>query len=151
MKKIYLLIILISPLFLQAQVAISEVYYDTPYLERLELDRRSHAGEFIELYNYSKEDIDISGWRLSDNTGGFNFPEGTIIKSNDYLVVAYKDDQNLNFFDLFSNTSEDDNGDKIIYQRNIILNNYDDRVILWANKIKEHNLNKFYISCLGVK
>jgi len=45
--------------------------------------------EFVELYNNSSQDIDISGWQLDDIDGGsspYNIPDGTIIESGAYLV-----------------------------------------------------------------
>lgn len=43
--------------------------------------------EFIELYNPSEDDQDLSGWRLSKAVD-FVFPDGTIIPSKGYLLIA---------------------------------------------------------------
>jgi hypothetical protein len=43
--------------------------------------------EFIELYNQLAIDTDISNWRL-DGDVQFNFPEGTTIPAQSYLVIA---------------------------------------------------------------
>ena len=43
--------------------------------------------EFVELYNQNTADVDLSGWRLSGGVD-FDFPEGTIIDGQGYLVVA---------------------------------------------------------------
>lgn len=46
--------------------------------------------DWIELYNSSKEEADISGWGLSDNSGEpyrYVFPDGTRIPANGRLVV----------------------------------------------------------------
>lgn len=47
-------------------------------------------GDWIEIYNKGKEDIDISGWKLTDadSTHRFIFAANTWIKANDYLVVS---------------------------------------------------------------
>jgi hypothetical protein len=47
-------------------------------------------GDWIEIYNKGKEDIDISGWKLtdSDTTHQFIFASNTWIKANTYLVVS---------------------------------------------------------------
>lgn len=46
------------------------------------------AGDWIELYNYSKETVDVSGWRFTDNDGVFIFPDGSGIDGNSYLVLG---------------------------------------------------------------
>jgi methionine-rich copper-binding protein CopC len=48
--------------------------------------------EFIELYNESEKDIDISKWKVKDDTktGKYIFPDKTEIKSGGYIVV-YKE------------------------------------------------------------
>lgn len=43
--------------------------------------------EWIELYNQMGIDIDMSGWRL-EGAVRYTFPEGTLIQSGDYLIVA---------------------------------------------------------------
>ena len=44
-------------------------------------------GEFIELFNKGNESIDLSAWAFTDGVD-YNFPGGTILPSNGYLVVA---------------------------------------------------------------
>lgn len=46
--------------------------------------------DWIELYNNSDRDIDISGWifKDSDDLHIYTFPNGTVIKENDYLVLC---------------------------------------------------------------
>jgi len=43
--------------------------------------------EFLELYNPGDQPVDLSGWSLSEGLS-FTFPEGTVLASADYLVVA---------------------------------------------------------------
>ena len=46
--------------------------------------------DWIEVYNMSDEDMDISGYFLNDKDvadGGFQIPDGTIIKANGFYVV----------------------------------------------------------------
>ncbi|MEI7425383.1 MAG: lamin tail domain-containing protein [Candidatus Moraniibacteriota bacterium] len=49
--------------------------------------------EFIELYNLSEKDENLSGWILRDSskTGKYTFPESITIKTKSFLVVAKKD------------------------------------------------------------
>lgn len=46
--------------------------------------------DWIELYNNSEEDIDLSGYYLSDDTDfrkHWAFPKNTVIAANDYLII----------------------------------------------------------------
>jgi len=53
-------------------------------------DAPTDPGDWVEIYNKGKEDIDISGWKLSDSdpTHQFVFEANTWIKANEYLVVS---------------------------------------------------------------
>lgn len=53
-------------------------------------DAQPDPGDWIEIYNKGKYDIDLSGWKLtdSDSTHQYVFTPNTWIKSNDYLVVS---------------------------------------------------------------
>lgn len=132
MRKILFFILLIkiySGAF--SQIAITEVFYDTPYFEDMNGTGQSpypfninihHLGEFIELYNYTTEDITLNGWSLSDRGSRFVFPPNTVIKSGKFLIVAYKSaNSNILFPTMFPNTVGKES--QIIYQNAIILNN----------------------------
>ncbi|MBK8625320.1 MAG: CotH kinase family protein [Saprospiraceae bacterium] len=60
---------------------------------------KDEAGEnedWIELYNTTSTDIDISGFFITDNPDNlekFVIPEGTIIKANEYLIIWADEDQ----------------------------------------------------------
>ena len=51
---------------------------------------QADPGDWIEIYNKGKYDIDISGWKLTDTdpTHQFIFVANTWIKAGDYLVVS---------------------------------------------------------------
>ena len=69
-----------------AQVLINE--YSSSNLN-LFMDNHLKTEDWIELYNSSNEDINISGWHLSDKpdkSDKWMIPEGTIISANGYLV-----------------------------------------------------------------
>jgi hypothetical protein len=53
-------------------------------------DAMANPGDWIELTNKGQYDIDISGWKLTDSDPNhqFVFTANTIIKANEYLVVA---------------------------------------------------------------
>jgi hypothetical protein len=47
-------------------------------------------GDWIELYNGSRQSIDIGGWKFTDSDPAhlFTFPAGTILASDQYMVLA---------------------------------------------------------------
>ncbi len=48
------------------------------------------TGDWVELYNNSDEDVDLSGWILKDDDDShqFIFPDGLVLPARDYLVVC---------------------------------------------------------------
>ena len=65
------------------KVVFSEIYYDTIGTDEIE--------EWIEIYNNSPSEADLSGWKIIDNNGTgwyFTFPAGTTIKAGTYLTAA---------------------------------------------------------------
>jgi hypothetical protein len=45
--------------------------------------------EWVEVFNYGTEAVDVSGWTLKDNSSAaYTFPTGTSIPSGGYLVIA---------------------------------------------------------------
>jgi len=62
-----------------APVVINEIMYDP-----ISQDSRD---EYIELYNWTPQDVDLSGWSISDGVS-YAFPPGTVLKASNYLVVT---------------------------------------------------------------
>lgn len=54
-------------------------------------------GDWIELWNVSDDDVDLSGWKLQNsfNSGSYTFTEGTILASDERVVIC----QNLAAFE----------------------------------------------------
>lgn len=54
------------------------------------VDGKNQLSDYIELYNSTSEDIDISGYGLSDRKDKIKwmFPAGTVVKAGGYLVVS---------------------------------------------------------------
>jgi len=48
------------------------------------------SGDWVELYNHSVKDIDLSGWVFSDNQykDGFQLPKGTVIQKKGFVILA---------------------------------------------------------------
>ena len=103
----------IVPLPLTASpVTINEIHYDE--------DDKTLRAEFIEIYNNSDENIDISSWYFSDGID-YTFEAGTILNAHSYIVVAENPstlDEIFNFSDAlgpFANdTTLKNSGEKIV-------------------------------------
>lgn len=153
MKQIFYTFVLFFSPFLLGQVAITEVYYDTPVSEMLSHSEYAHAGEFIELFNYSKEDFDISGWILSDNESSITIPQNTMIKSGSFLIfrkpIQKYDENNTDgvdyFFKMFDEIQNPQNYyNQILSDKYFLLNNYDEGITLKTRKLNGKYLDKYY-------
>lgn len=146
MKILKLLVIaylITKPALVQAQIIISEVNFDVPGSEKIGINK--HYGEFIELFNYSDRDISLNGFMIKDLASVFHFPANTVIKSRDYIVVAYKNNTtNDNPITSFYPSSIGHES-KIIYQNKIRLRNRREKVELITNKINSYNLRNYYV------
>lgn len=139
MLKLYKLtttIALLFVLFLQGQVNISEVYFDTYFNEHSQ-DEQHHHGEFIELYNRSSQSVDLSNWMLLDYSGrgSFTIPQGTTIAANDFIIIAYGTESGLyskDFPILFPSALGKES--KIVYQQAFMLKNGREGVTLIDNQ-----------------
>ena len=130
---------------ISAQIVITEVFFDTPYSERLyrlnmsnqqiEEARRHHWGEFIEIYNYSDRDLSLQNWYVQDKLGTFWLPGNKVIKSGELMVIAYsKLGYNTTpFTELFSRTHGKES--QVILQDQILLRNKREIVKLGYNAI----------------
>ena len=83
-KKMLLLLILIAPQMVFANVLISEVLYDP---ETSESDT-----EYVELFNQGDVEVNISGWFLNTTSLQATIPAGSVIKANSYFLIADEDD-----------------------------------------------------------
>lgn len=115
-------------------VIISEVFYDTPLNEDMFSYTRfagHHNGEFIELYNPTAEDIDISQWSINDVASSFVFPANSIIRSREAILVIFKyPHSKFNFSDLFPTISGDT---KMFFHCRIWLRNEGEKISLHNN------------------
>ena len=126
-----------------SQIMITEVYYNTPYNEKLYFNKKvngvttselmdaekHHRGEFIEIYNYSDKDISLKNWYVKDLLKTFWLPEKTI-KKGEFMVIAYSvlPYNTTIFTEHFSTTIG--KGSQIIYQDQIILRNKREEITL---------------------
>jgi hypothetical protein len=62
-----------------SEVVINEIHSDP--------DVKTELVEFVELYNTSRQDVDLSGWYFSDGIF-YTFDEGTILAAGGYIIVC---------------------------------------------------------------
>lgn len=136
MKNLLLSICLLMFLYSNAQIAITEVYYDTPFSETATKNNFNHSGEYIELFNFTTEDINIGGWYLSDEEGSFQFPQNTIIPSGGIIMVAYLPVNVQPYIPSFFPTTQGKEA-QIFYQSEMQLNNYREVVSLYMTTVRE--------------
>src|SRR3989344_1555312 len=63
---------------------INKVYYDVKTPERGE----EGTNEWVEIYNQTNTDLDISGWQICDNTSCDTLPTTPIIPAQKYAVIV---------------------------------------------------------------
>jgi len=74
-------------------MVISEIMYHP-------LDRTDgRAGEFVELYNSEPVSTDIGGWSLAGDIS-YEFPAGTVVEPQSYLIVARNPDAYMNLMNV---------------------------------------------------
>jgi len=72
-----------DPIDRNEDIVINEIMFDAP---------SDHLnGEYIELYNRSGDAINLTGWKFTQGVS-FDFPDGTTIGGNSYLVIAADSD-----------------------------------------------------------
>lgn len=147
MKKIIFFISLflfgVLSLYGTNRVVISEIMYDTPLNEQIATGNPYSNGEYIELYNFEKTPVNLTGWKL---TGGgvtevYNFSAGTIIGAESFILIAYQyNNSKFDLNQLFSRLHTIESSVPPIYQRKIILSNSGETVSLIDNtgKVVDH-------------
>jgi len=74
------------------ELYITEVFYDTPGVDSKE--------EWVELYNPTNSDIDISGLFLRDNSNSWNLPFSTVINARSTIIIARNKTGFRNLYDV---------------------------------------------------
>jgi Lamin Tail Domain len=123
-NTIYLLVFLIlivsgsckkTYIWSPGEVVVNEVM---PHNSTTVTDQNGEYDDWIELYNLSVSDIDLSGFFLSDKRKDltrWKFPQGTFIPGQGYLIIwADKDTTELGLHANFKLSSE---GEKVILTR----------------------------------
>jgi len=150
------LLLVLTPM--HSQIIITEVNYDSPFYEgspnyHYHFDNNStrrHLGEYIELYNFSNEDIPLKGWFITDYVGKYVFPENAVIPAEDFIIIAYNDplwcsqsDDGLNTQNYFTTFFPNAIGkeSQIYYQNKIILRNTQETLKLFIGELRGMQTN----------
>ncbi|MCA9216755.1 MAG: lamin tail domain-containing protein, partial [Planctomycetales bacterium] len=72
---------------LLGEVVVSEVHFYSPDLDGKETGQRSEVFEFIELFNRSEIDVDLTGWRVSGDVD-YLFRNGPVVSSGQTVLVV---------------------------------------------------------------
>ena len=89
MKKSLLLLFLLPLIFIYAHAAQAEVIINEIMTNNGVFDNGEHY-DWIELYNTGNKDVNLASWGLSDKKKEpmqWQFPAGTVIKAQGYLLV----------------------------------------------------------------
>ena len=135
---------------------ISEVFFDSPLNEKMkpkvgvDLEGIHHNGEYIELYNNSATPVDLSGYKLGVLLYGysnFEIPKGTICKSKECIVIAFRHPNSPGFKlnEIFPTMSALDEM-KVLYHSSFVLGNHGNVVLLFnaSGKVASRlNYNKY--------
>lgn len=112
----------------EGTLVISEIFYDSPLYE-YQYGTGHEGGEFVELYNPRDEAVDISGWKLQGGDSKwerYTFASGTVIQPKEFILVVLLT-RYIRFLELFPDIPKG----RIFYQKQFILNNDGDEVILF--------------------
>jgi len=116
--KFFLVILfaIFIPVFLiEAQdlpkIIISEIYYNPDSLHGA-TGTSEWKNEWIEIKNLDQKEIDISGWRISDNNATISIPQSSPIPSNGFAIIT-SDISTFSFWQIPENTIKIVLGQKI--------------------------------------
>lgn len=84
MKKLFLGLVLMALTLssIGQTIAITEINYNS--------DPYNKSNDWVELHNYGGSAVDISNWKLKDETpfNSFTIPAGTVLDANEYVVLV---------------------------------------------------------------
>ena len=110
-------------------VVIAEVLYDSPFAFS---ESSLNKGEFISLYNYEEDDVNIGGWRVqitdlmnsTQNTYTYTIPNNTILPAFSLAVIASRcAGSTFNIGDFYSSEDSDESGNITLYTQDLVFPN----------------------------
>ena len=123
------LFLFITGLFAQNTVVIAEVLYDSPFAFS---ESTLSKGEFVSLYNYEEDDVNIGGWRVqvtdlmnsTQNTYTYTIPNNTILPAFSLAVIASRCAGST--FDIgvfYGSEDSDERGNITLYTQDLVFPN----------------------------
>ena len=79
---------------LETDVVINEIMYHPP--------TNSENDAYLEIYNRGEKSVNLSGWSISGGIS-FEFPKGTTLRRDSYLVIAKARDHLISKYRLAPN------------------------------------------------
>lgn len=152
MKKSRVLWIAAGILFLstclsaqKSTVVIAEVLYDSPLAYSAST---VHEGEFISLYNYEEEDVNIGGWRVQvtdltstqKSISTYTIPANTVLPAFSLAVIAPR--RSNSTFDVgafYGSEDSDSSGNITLYTQNLVFPDTRSRIRIYdaQNKVQD--------------
>ena len=129
-------------------VVIAEVMYDHPLYDN-EATKTGYQGEFMSLYNYEEEDVDISGWRIeiTDMTASpqkqysYTLPANIILPESGIAVIASRaTNSNFNVLQFYgAEMPEESEGYFLLYTSTLAFPDTRSRIRLYnaQNKLQD--------------
>ena len=109
--------------FVMAQtssVVIAEIMYDNP-LQDNEAVRPGVNGEFLSVYNYGEDDVNVGGWRveITDATSlskyTYTIPANTVLPSMSLAIIASRASSTFDIWSFYGITKPDSSRDVVLY------------------------------------
>lgn len=152
MKKSRVLWIAAGILFLstclsaqKSTVVIAEVLYDSPLAYSVST---VHEGEFISLYNYEEEDVNIGGWRVQvtdltstqKSISTYTIPANTVLPAFSLAVIAPR--RSNSTFDVgafYGSEDSDSSGNITLYTQNLVFPDTRSRIRIYdaQNRVQD--------------
>lgn len=110
-------------------VVIAEVLYDSPFAFS---ESALNKGEFISLYNYEEEDVNIGGWRVqvtdlmnsTQKTYTYTIPAKTILPAFSLAVIASRCvGSTFDIGDFYASEDSDSSGNITLYTQDLVFPN----------------------------
>lgn len=110
-------------------VVIAEVLYDSPWAFP---ESNLSKGEFVSLYNYEEDDVNIGGWRVqvtdlinsTQQTYTYTIPANTILPAFSLAVIASRcAGSSFNIGDFYGSEDSDESGNITLYTQDLVFPN----------------------------
>ncbi len=124
-------------------VVIAEIMYDNP-LQDNEAVRSGVNGEFLSLYNYGDNDVNVGGWRIEITNMStsaryvYTIPTGTILPSMGLAIIASRTSSTFNVVTFYDTDETEGESDMVLYTSSLAFPDTRSRVSVYnAQRVLE--------------